>query len=528
MRRLTLGIALLLGVRLQAEDPVRRGNTFDLVFRDGSGEMEWISPSSFRFLRAWAPLERGRKPITTAAVEVRAAERGSKFVFETQYLTVEAEKSGARLKVTGDSFASVTEIRREDGRVVVDRPLGSHERIYGLGGREARSLDLHGSVIETKNAFLISSAGYGEFYPGPGTYRFDLGSAAAGRRSVAVPAERLEYFFYYGPTPRGILEEHLKATGAPRDLDSLDFDIRRPSTGRPADGSWQSLRATVYALQHASLSAELAPSFELSRYDSASGALFARAAQFGVFVPVLYGARPAEARIPVLEAMERRRRSLVPFFESYTEEARERGLPLIRPLAMQFPDDAEAFQHSGEFMLGDELLVAPVLVPAANVSLYLPQGIWTDWRTDAIYKGRQRVTVRAPKDELPLFVRNGAILPLAAEGKGGVIELHYFPKLGAEFFLYEESVADYSQLHAAPAGEYLRLEIESKVDRVYEWAVHHLRPCRKVESGGTEYASVPNANRLAPGTWFYSEALKSIRVRVRARAGGDEIVNVSF
>ena len=222
----------------------------------------------------------------------------------------------------------------------------------------------------------------------------------------------------------------------------------------------------------------------------AGGALLARAAQLAAFIPTLY-APPGESL--------RWRARLIPYLLAYGYEARVRGTPLVHPLAMQFPKDAVAARHSDEFMVGDEMLVAPVLGPEESVRVYLPQGIWTDLRTDEVHKGRQEITVRAAPDQIPIFTRNGTILPLAAEIPGGPMELHYFPKLGAEFFLYEEELGEVSQVHAAPAGEFLRLEIESLQERTYEWIVHHTPACRKVTLGETELARVEARARFRAG-----------------------------
>jgi hypothetical protein len=179
-----------------------------------------------------------------------------------------------------------------------------------------------------------------------------------------------------------------------------------------------------------------------------------------------------------------------------------------------------------EFLAGDELLVAPVLRSAAEVEVCFPKGVWTDLNTERTYKGRQQLAVRAAPGVLPMFAKNGTIVPLVSGGGDGPLELHYFPNLGAEFFLAEESDPEVSQFHAAPAGDLVRLEIESKVARVYEWVLHHNSGCRRVESGGKDYEKVADRTQLVPGSWHFDAVRKSLRIRVRATAGGDEIVHV--
>ena len=124
-----------------------------------------------------------------------------------------------------------------------------------------------------------------------------------------------------------------------------------------------------------------------------------------------------------------------------------------------------------------------------------------------------------------MFARNGSIVPLSGAGS---LELHYFPKLGAEFFIYEETAGDYSQVHAAPAADIMRLEIESKVDREYTWIVHHLDSIKSVASGDTKLSEVQNAAELRSRSWYYDHVRKDLYVRDHVTAGQDHIINLSF
>jgi alpha-glucosidase (family GH31 glycosyl hydrolase) len=433
-------------------------------------------------------------------------------------------KDAARLEITStDGPLTTATLRREGASVEVASTVAGSERFYGLGSRRTPTLDLRGSVIQAKKPFLISSAGYGEYFRAPGAYTFDLASARPDRLRTTFAGDRVEFFFYCGPAPKEILEEHLKATSEVDGFGSADLEIRKPVQKAAGAASWEDLRGTVYALEHESMSAMLVPSFDLSRYEAAGGALLARAAQLAAFIPELYASGSESER-----AMRNWRARLIPYLVAYGYEAMVRGTPLIHPLAMQFPKDAVAARRTDEFMVGDELLVAPVLGPVSSVWVYLPQGIWTDLRTDEVHPGRQEISVPATANRMPMFTRNGSIVPLAGEFPGGPMELHYFPKLGAEFFLYEEEVEGISQVHAAPADEFLRLEIESLRERTYEWIVHHAPVCRRVMLGETELARVGARARLAPGTWYYDVARERLYVMVRAAARGDEIVNISY
>lgn len=522
MSKSILAIALLAG-SLFAQ--TKRANTFALSPAEGWAEIEWASASTFRYARTWSSAPRSARPVSETPLDVKVEDLGARVRFKTRYLTVEADKDGSRVEVkSGEGPLTNVSFGRAGAAVKVESTVVPSERFYGLGSRKSASLDLRGSVVETSRAFLISSAGYGEYFRTPAAYKFDFASSQDGIKRVLIPGDRVEYFFYNGPSPKEILEEHYGATGESGDFGSKDLVVRRPKAAPAVKASWADLRDAIYSLQHESMSATFVPAFNLAPYQLAGGALSERAAQLAAFLPVVHAADTGEAYRRMLNWRTR----LVPYMLAYGYETRTRGIPLIHPLAMQYPKDAEAWKHTDEFMVGDELLVAPVLDAVESVRVYFPPGIWTDLRTNEVYKGRQEVAVRTVPGELPTFSRNGCILPLAPETAGGPVELHYFPSLAAEFFLYEEDLGDITQVHAAPATEFMRLESESLKERTYDWVIHHSRQCRKVELGSKEFAKVTDRARLAPGTWFFDKESGNLHVRVRSAAGGDEIVNISF
>jgi len=506
--------------------PVRQGNTFPLKPGQGSAEIEWASASTFRFSRNWDAPAAGRAPLVNAEVDVTASETGTRLRFATRYLTVEVEKDGSRLDVrTSSGPVTSTSIQRDGSGVVLESSAAAGERFYGLGSRRTPKLDLRGQTVRTTRPFVISSAGFGGYYPGCLACVFDLAASKPDRWRVTAPGNRIDYLFYYGPNPKEILEEHLGAIREADSFDSTDLPVRKPLAKASAAASWEDLRGAIYALQHESMSAMLTPAFDLSAYQAAGGELMMRATQLAAYIPKLYAAGSAER--PFQKMLNWRAR-LTPYFVAYGYETRSRGTPLIHPLALQFPKDPETARRMDAFMVGDELLIAPALGPAESVRIYLPQGMWTELRTDEIYKGRQEVSVRVTPDDIPVFAKNGSIVPLAPDAAGGPTELHYFPKLGGEFFLYEEDIEEFSQVHAAPADEFMRLEIESQKERTYEWVVHHTPVCRKVTLGDQDLLREEQAERMRPGTWRYDAARRRLHVRVRAAAHGDETINIAF
>jgi alpha-glucosidase (family GH31 glycosyl hydrolase) len=108
--------------------------------------------------------------------------------------------------------------------------------------------------------------------------------------------------------------------------------------------------------------------------------------------------------------------SLVPYLYSLAAEANRTGLPLMRFMPLEVPDDPKAWDQEQSFFLGPSFLVAPVVESGATTrTVYLPAGDWIDYWDGTPYTGGQEVTVRAPLGGSgpPVFARAGAIIPLA-------------------------------------------------------------------------------------------------------------------
>ncbi len=217
------------------------------------------------------------------------------------------------------------------------------------------------------------------------------------------------------------------------------------------------------------------------------------------------------------------RRQLDTFYGPYLPELEYDGYPVWHPLPFQFPDDPECARHVDEFMLGDEMLVAPIYDGTGKRSLYLPQGVWTNLETNEAITGRRTIAVST--SALPVFARNGTIVPLDS---GGGVALHYFPRLGAEFFILEDDLGDYSAIHAAPSLDAMRLEIESKKDRDYQWVVHHIDRPASVGFEDQKYPVAAALNQMSDRTWFYDPVQKNLQVRVHAKAKEDCIIVIEF
>jgi alpha-glucosidase (family GH31 glycosyl hydrolase) len=185
------------------------------------------------------------------------------------------------------------------------------------------------------------------------------------------------------------------------------------------------------------------------------GELYARWFQLGAFTPVfrshgwVWREHVPWAHGAEVEAICRRyaelRYRLLPYTYTLAWQAHTLGLPLMRPLVLNYPDDPRVWGLGHEFLWGDDLLVAPVTREGATAwPVYLPPGGWYDFWTGARHDGPAGITLAAPLDRLPLLVRAGAILPLGpvvqhtAERPLDEITLLIYPDGASRFELYED------------------------------------------------------------------------------------------
>jgi alpha-glucosidase len=136
------------------------------------------------------------------------------------------------------------------------------------------------------------------------------------------------------------------------------------------------------------------------------------------------------------------RYELLPYLYTAAWQATQTGLPLMRPLALEFPADRRTYSLDDEFMAGDALLAAPVgRAGQIRRPVYLPAGPWYDFWTGERLEGD--VQAETPLETMPLYVRAGAVLPMGPviqhsdEWPPGLLILHVYAGDG-ESLLYED------------------------------------------------------------------------------------------
>jgi alpha-glucosidase (family GH31 glycosyl hydrolase) len=123
---------------------------------------------------------------------------------------------------------------------------------------------------------------------------------------------------------------------------------------------------------------------------------------------------------------------------------------------MDFPDDPKVADLRDEYMFGPAFLVAPITEQGATSrEVYLPAGAdWYNYWTSERVKGGQTITVQAPIDTIPLFVRAGSILPLGAAVESthqlqAIEHVRVYPGANADFVLFSDDGKTYAYENGA-------------------------------------------------------------------------------
>lgn len=188
--------------------------------------------------------------------------------------------------------------------------------------------------------------------------------------------------------------------------------------------SWEHLEMAVPMMLGLSISGQPFVGTDIGGFvDSPDGELYSRWLQLGAFSPLMrthtaWGTKDQEpwSYGAELEAVNKHtielRYSLLPYIYGVMYEASVTGIPPLRPLAFDYPEDQWNASNATEFMFGDGLLVAPVLWPGVRSrGLSLPPGVWYDYWTGKRYQGGTHIDVDAPIDRIPIFARAGAVIP---------------------------------------------------------------------------------------------------------------------
>ncbi|MXV16209.1 glycoside hydrolase family 31 protein [Hufsiella ginkgonis] len=187
------------------------------------------------------------------------------------------------------------------------------------------------------------------------------------------------------------------------------------------------------------------------------GELFTRWIQFGVFTPFMRAHSAGDTKErepwsfgPELEAINRKfielRYRLLPYIYSTFWEHHKYGFPILRPVMMVEQEETSNHYRENEFTFGDKILVCPVTDYGARKKVvYLLKGDWYNYWTHELLQGGREITVDAPLDSMPIFVKAGSVIPesplMQYVGEIDVDELMfqiYYSSYEVNSFYYED------------------------------------------------------------------------------------------
>ncbi len=229
---------------------------------------------------------------------------------------------------------------------------------------------------------------------------------------------------------------------------------------------------------------------------------------------------------------------LFPYLYSLMERAHENGLPIMEPMCSAFQDDPACYDEGVDFMLGDSLLVANVVDKGAKTrKVYLPAGeTFYDFYTRIPYQGGQTVELPVDLGSIPLFVREGAILPMAANQMHNMmnetvtgISLLCAAGKDASFTLYEDDGVsmDYENgqylktFITMKAGEKTTLDFRNEgsfattAETMFIDMIHREKAPFWVTVDGQPVPHFLHRRKFeeAEYGWYYSQRLKSVQLK---------------
>ena len=289
--------------------------------------------------------------------------------------------------------------------------------------------------------------------------------------------------------------------------------------------------------------------------------LYTRWIQFGVFSPILrthttknpeserrMWAYP-DAYFTVMRDAYKLRYSLIPYIYTEARKAYDTGISICRPMYYEHPLVEEAYRATGQYMFGDAMIVAPIATPleatqTALKEVWLPEGEWFEWYTGAKITGPGIFTRSYTLEEVPVFVRSGAILPMQPDmmhtGERPVdpLILTVFPGSEGRTRVYED--AGNSTAYQKDECSWIPVVMKDRGDgevhitignregsypgmlaqRGYEFRLVNRMPPSVVEVGGHALDRVAEGS---PVGWWYDGERSMVVIRTPRVNAGEEV-----
>jgi alpha-glucosidase (family GH31 glycosyl hydrolase) len=320
------------------------------------------------------------------------------------------------------------------------------------------------------------------------------------------------------------------------------------------DSTWEAFRASVLAGMNAGLSGISFWGWDLAGFSGEipTAELYLRAAAMAAFCPIMqYHSEfnqhhlPCRDRtpwniqertgdgdvIPIFRHYANLRMNLLPYLYSEARKSSRSGIPLMRAMHLEFPDDPAVHEFPYQYFLGNELLVAPVVQEGAlSWSVYLPVGRWYDLWTGETFQGPSVIDYPTPKEIIPVFARADTILPLnlgedysLGDPVGNAVDrfrnlcFMVYPSSGTHHMFFDMvlSKTTYIQHRVTPDRDSVVIEIE-KMDHIYSLIIVGGPPKGVIINGQSlQEARDPTVWRnINRSSWVFDQAKGVVLIRI--------------
>jgi len=224
----------------------------------------------------------------------------------------------------------------------------------------------------------------------------------------------------------------------------------------------------------------------------------------------------------------RLRGSFVPFLYTLAHESYTTGVPIARGMYLRWPKKTDAYRHDRQYMLGDQLLVAPVGAPGdpATKTVWFPPGEWIDYFTGERHRGPKVEELTVPLARLPVFARAGAVLPTQpyrpneAAGAPKTLVLSAWAGADGAFRLYEDAGDGREYRKGKFAFTRLAHDDRGAAGSVVtigrsrgEFAGRRRHRSWEVRLVGVDRPRVVLINARTPADWSYDDASRTVTIR---------------
>ncbi|MGO4911510.1 glycoside hydrolase family 31 protein [Leeuwenhoekiella sp. W20_SRS_FM14] len=275
--------------------------------------------------------------------------------------------------------------------------------------------------------------------------------------------------------------------------------------------------------------------------------LYIRWTQFGLMSPIahLFGMEHpnykepwnyGEEALASFKKYDDLRYSLTPYLYSTMYKNHKDGSPIMRALVLDYQEDPNVYAITDQYLLGDAMMICPVTTKGAKTrTVYLPEGNWINYWTQEAYTGKRFINVLCPLDEMPIFIKEGAIIPTQdqVETIGSktpeVITLAIYAGKNAEFHLYDDDgkSLDYkkgkytlTQITTAHTENSLAITMNPNfknfelAKRTYNLRIHFVGKPKAIKLNNKEISSYTYENEILEFALTDVQKLKTIKIEL--------------